>query len=216
MDCKDLHENGKTVSDVYTIYPFGNMDDSVSVYCDMDTMGGGWTAIQKRVAGSVGFQRKWIKYKEGFGDPNEDTWIGNDVIHQLTKEKKTSLYISITLQNDTTLYELYEQFSVASETDNYRLFLAGKATGTLGDRMMNIPYTAYTLNKMSFSTFDRDNDNKQDGKCANRHKGGWWFNDCYYAFLNGPWSFRNWTDPWSPKVTSGTQVKKTMMMVKRV
>ncbi|XP_061186265.1 fibroleukin-like [Saccostrea echinata] len=98
----------------------------------METIGGGWTAIQKRVDGSVSFYRTWREYKNGFGSPEQDVWAGNDVIHQLTKEKNASLYVSITLQNGTTLYEMYDQFSVSDETGKYQLFLAGPASGTLG------------------------------------------------------------------------------------
>ena len=39
---------------------------------------------------------------------------------------------------------------------------------------------------MAFSTKDQDNDlDSGKGFCAPRYKGGWWFNSCHYAFLNG-------------------------------
>ena len=37
---------------------------------------------------------------------------------------------------------------------------------------------------MAFSTKDRDND-LNGGDCANRCKGGWWFNSCLDSNLNG-------------------------------
>lgn len=60
-------------------------------------------------------------------------FVGNDVIHELTKANTSSLYVTITLTNGTTLFELYETFSIASELDNYRLFIGGQASGTLGN-----------------------------------------------------------------------------------
>ncbi|XP_062587936.1 angiopoietin-1-like [Saccostrea cucullata] len=131
-DCQDLLDKGRTNSGVYDIYPYRISSIPVRVFCDMDTMGGGWTAIQKRIDGSVTFDRIWIDYKNGFGSPEGEVWIGNDIIHQLTKENTSSLYVSITLQNGTTLYEMYDRFSVSNETAKYQLFLTGPATGTLG------------------------------------------------------------------------------------
>ncbi|XP_062579618.1 fibroleukin-like [Saccostrea cucullata] len=178
----------------------------------MVTEGGGWTAIQKRVSGVVAFDRTWTDYKTGFGNPNDSYWIGNDVIHQLTKRSNTSLYVSITLTNGTRLYELYDQFSVADETNNYRLFLGGPATGTLGDSMLHTG--DLYLSGMSFSTPDRDNDGVSGGNCAAYSRGGWWFNWCHHAFLNGPWSPGSWFRPWYPTVYDNKQIKETLMMIK--
>ena len=42
------------------------------------------------------------------------------------------------------------------------------------------------LNGMSFSTRDRDND-ESSNNCAERFNGGWWFESCFRAALNGPY-----------------------------
>ncbi|XP_062591605.1 ryncolin-1-like, partial [Saccostrea cucullata] len=167
----NLHEHGETNSGVYEIYPYGSRARPVSVYCDMITIGGGWTAIQKRVNGSVSFDRTWDEYKNGFGDAGQDFWIGNDVIHQLTRGKICSLYISITLVNGSKLYELYDQFSGSNEAEKYQILLAGKASGTLGDSMMHTGNSAADLSGMKFSTSDKDNDHSR-GSCAIASKGG--------------------------------------------
>ncbi|XP_062614629.1 fibroleukin-like [Saccostrea cucullata] len=193
LDCKDLYEDGKACSGVYTIYPYGTITSPVRVYCDMTTMGGGWTAIQKRVTGTLSFDRYWTEYKNGFGSPEQDVWVGNDLIHLLTKGSSSALYVSITLQNGTTLYAMYDGFSVSNEAGKYQLSLAGPVTGTL----------------------DRDNDRYSGLHCAASWGGGWWFNACHKAFLNGQWSPGYWGPPWNYAVTSGTSVNGTTMMIRR-
>ncbi|XP_061190465.1 ficolin-1-like [Saccostrea echinata] len=148
----------------------------------------------------------WDEYKKGFGNLEDSFWIGNDVIHQLTKGRKSSLYVSITLRNGTKLYKYFDQFSVSDEADNYRLFLGGPATGTLGDRMAG-------QSGMAFSTPDRDSD-RDRVNCAAEYKGGWWFKSCYQVYLNGPWSPGTWRRPWNPTVIDGREIKETLMMIK--
>ncbi|XP_062599494.1 ryncolin-1-like [Saccostrea cucullata] len=215
-DCKDLQENGQTITGVYDIYPYRTLTIPISVHCDMTTMGGGWTAIQKRVDGSVRFNRTWTEYKNGFGSPEQNVWIGNDVIHKLTKGNTSSLFVSITLQNGTALYEMYDRFSVSDEAGKYKLFLAGPAIGTLEDAMLNTGNSYRDLSGMDFSTPDKDND-KASFHCAaaSDQRGGWWFNYCHNAFLNGQWSPESWYRPWFPTVTDNKQIKATLMMIRR-
>ncbi|XP_062579576.1 ficolin-2-like [Saccostrea cucullata] len=172
-------------------------------------------AIQKRVSGSVRFNRTWAEYKTGFGNPKDSYWIGNDVIHQLTRGRNSSLYVSITLTNGTKLYELYNQFSVVDEINKYRLFLGGPATGTLGDRIIDTGNSVTNLSGMSFSTLDRDND-RAGFNCAVYFGGGggWWYNSCRHANLNGQWSPAVWLAPWYPTVMSSGEIKETVMMIK--
>ncbi|XP_062568083.1 uncharacterized protein LOC134230335 [Saccostrea cucullata] len=46
-DCKNLRENGDndSRSGVYEIYPYGSRARPATVFCDMYTMGGGWTEM---------------------------------------------------------------------------------------------------------------------------------------------------------------------------
>jgi len=41
-DCADLYRMGKNTNGVYTVYVDGVANQTVSVYCDMETNGGGW------------------------------------------------------------------------------------------------------------------------------------------------------------------------------
>ncbi|XP_062621676.1 angiopoietin-2-like [Saccostrea cucullata] len=223
VDCQDLYmyTTGPKQSGVYTIYPFGN-ETRLKVYCNMETEDGGWTAIQRRSSGSVGFKRTWAEYKKGFGNPAESYWIGNDVIHQLTNGRNSTLYVYITLKNGTTMYERYHHFSVSGESDNYRLYLGGPATGTLGDVILDTGRSSLNLSWMSFSTLDRDHDKWDNNdwldsdNCAAIHGrgGGWWYNWCSYANLNGPWSSSDWYMPWNPPLEYGDDITGTLMMIK--
>ncbi|CAG2247512.1 unnamed protein product [Mytilus edulis] len=67
-----------SLSAVYSIYP----DTSeVKVYCDMNTDGGRWTIIQRRLDGSVNFQRNWKDYENGFGNIDGEYWLGDDMAY---------------------------------------------------------------------------------------------------------------------------------------
>jgi hypothetical protein len=50
--------------------------------------------------------------------------------------------------------------------------------------------------------------------CNDGLKGGWWFNDCYNVFLNGPYNSTEWLGVWEPLVPFGTQVARTKMMIR--
>ncbi|XP_061180605.1 fibroleukin-like [Saccostrea echinata] len=111
---------------------------------------------------------------------------------------------------------MYDRFSVSNETEKYQLFLAGPATGTVGDSMLDTGYPIYyDLSGMYFSTPDRDNDRKKYGNCAADYKGGWWFKACHIAFLNGPWYPAYWWAPWLSTLRRGTTVRGTLMLIKR-
>ena len=71
----------------------------------------------------------------------------------------------------------YQTFRVADTSDNYRLIIGAKQES--GHDAM-----AYH-NRQQFSTYDQDHDNNE-GNCAFINQGGWWYNSCYRANLNGP------------------------------
>lgn len=212
-DCKGVLESGKNSSGLYVIDPFGGRQRLVSVYCDLDTDGGGWTAIQRRQGGSVNFNNTWTDYKNGFGGPESSYWIGNDVIHKLTNRLLNSLYVYFRFNNNSIFHQKYAEFSVGAESTNYQLHLAGPTTGSLGDRMINTGSSNTELNGMLFSTLDRDND-RYSGHCATKYSGGWWFNNCHDAYLNGPWAPENWHDPWYPIIADGTNIVEVRLMIR--
>ncbi|XP_040061928.3 techylectin-5A-like [Ixodes scapularis] len=180
QDCSDLQRAGQINSGVYVIFPTTD-SFGVAVYCDMATEGGGWTTIQKR--GQFGnsvyyFYRNWTEYTQGFGDPNKEYWIGNNVLHDLTsQERKYVLRIELKNHTGETIVVVYPTFKVANEAEEYKLSLAG-FTGPSGSDALSYADGA------SFSTFDRDHD-VDARNCAQEYRGGWWYVGCHQSNLNG-------------------------------
>ncbi|XP_061195990.1 ficolin-3-like [Saccostrea echinata] len=218
FDCKELFDRGITMSGVHSIQPLVNQ--LTDVYCDMKTNGGGWTVLLKRNDGSVNFNRSWNEYKIGFGSVSSDYWIGNEVIHHLTRQTNSMLYVSITHVNGSTFYEKYNEFSISGEADGYSLHFGG-ASGTLGDAMTPATFSRGHLNGMKFTTIDKDQDESDGANCAILvgGGGGWWYKQCRWALLTGPYGSTDWKYPWVPKsksgFKSGIDIRRVRMMVKR-
>ncbi|XP_065905563.1 fibrinogen-like protein A [Dysidea avara] len=161
------------------------------VYCDTETDGGGWLVIQRRIDGSVDFNRDWTEYEEGFGtlpvddkDTTREFWIGLYPLHCLTGNgRRWELRIDYMLTNGTRGYLSYSVFKVGSADEQYPLTISGFEGSTTD------PFAGdYSLTTMPFTTKDRDND-KSRRNCAatsqhGRNAGGWWYKSCSYIHLN--------------------------------
>ena len=126
-NCAQVFHCGHTISGVYKIDPDGL--GVFEVYCDQTTAGGGWTVFQKRQDGSVDFYRGWDEYKRGFGNLNEEFWLGLDKIHRLTASSGKKLRVDLERNGQTTFAE-YSSFAVSNELTKYKLSL-GNYTGEL-------------------------------------------------------------------------------------
>ncbi|XP_061176302.1 ficolin-1-like [Saccostrea echinata] len=208
-DCATILEKNpgqKGKDGVYTIYPDGKQKKKV--YCDMTTKGGGWTAIQRRQDGSTDFYRQWSEYKQGFGNPSKNYWIGNDAIYELTKNKDQELRVELQRFNGEKAYAQYSTFYVGDEGSKYRLTVSGYS-GTAGD---SLDYH----NGMKFSTKDQDNDSNS-GNCAITWHGAWWNKSCHQSNLNGKYAtsaVKNWKYPVWQHWKYNEALQKTMMMIR--
>ncbi|XP_050081822.1 fibrinogen-like protein 1 [Anopheles aquasalis] len=146
--------------------------------CEQDKHDGGWMVIQHRFDGSLSFNRNWTDYRNGFGEVDGEHWLGLEHIHQFTKEHDCELLVEMKDFFNNSKYARYSSFGIGSEAEQYRLTTLGTHSGTAGDSLQ--------FHKgMKFSTPDSDNDNKAEGNCAKTWSGGWWFNQCYHADMNG-------------------------------
>ncbi|XP_078537306.1 angiopoietin-2-like [Lissotriton helveticus] len=175
-DCADVYRSGLTTSGVYTLR-FTNSSVTVKALCDMDTSGGGWTVLQHRMDGSVDFHRSWKDYKQGFGSPPGEYWLGNEFVHQLTAHSAHTLRIQLRDWDQNEAFSQYDHFSLGSEEQHYRLHIRGYS-GTAGRA------SSFSPTGTDFSTQDADHD-RCSCKCALMASGGWWFDACGPSNLNG-------------------------------
>nr|CAB3245949.1 fibrn fibrinogen-like protein [Phallusia mammillata] len=182
-DCADLYLRGVRASGVYKIRPgkFGVWD----VFCDMRTAGGGWTTIQRRIAGGENFTRSWLEYRNGFGNSSLDHWLGLDRMNFITtgnRARRVMLRIDLTDWDGTSRHAIYRVFRIKGATRNFEL-VALKYSGTAGDALNY--GESYNHNLQPFTTYDRDNDGYEQGNCGEYYRSGWWFSACFAANLNG-------------------------------
>ena len=179
--CDEWFRRGFTDGAVYTVDPDGK--GSFNVRCEMkETI---WTVFQKRIDGTVNFNRNWSSYKNGFGNLEKEFWLGLDKIHRLTNDQQRSLRVDLWDFDGNNASALYGSFSIKNETDLYELQVSNFA-GSAGDSLK-------FHNKRKFSTHDKDND-KSDRNCANVFEGGWWFDNCVRSNLNGLYYHTSQTD----------------------
>ncbi|KAI4877739.1 hypothetical protein NFI96_016174, partial [Prochilodus magdalenae] len=188
-DCSELFDRIKPESGFYRIKPKPTLEPFL-VYCDMED-GGGWTVLQKRRNGKVDFNRDWEEYKTGFGhfkQRKDEFWLGNDHIHVLLNRGENVMKIDLMDWNGESSYAMYDNFRVADEKEKYRLYY-GMYSGRAGDALSGgsnmVEQWSACQSGMQFSTKDQDNDRYLQGSCAKENKGGWWYNRCHAANLNG-------------------------------
>ncbi|KAH8328211.1 hypothetical protein KR067_006181 [Drosophila pandora] len=138
--------------------------------------GSGWMIIQRRMDGSVDFNRNWAEYRDGFGNLTGEFFLGLEKLHLITQARQHELLIRLGKVDGYTAFAKYDNIRIGSEKDSYPLQSVGNPTGDAGDSL-----TEFHLN-MKFSTIDRDNDVAYDVNCASYLGGGWWFNECGHRY----------------------------------
>ncbi|KFQ35129.1 Angiopoietin-related protein 3, partial [Mesitornis unicolor] len=172
-DCTVLYNSGLRSSGVYTIKPNGL--EAFNVYCEMK-FGSSWTVIQKRVDGSLDFNQTWDAYENGFGDLNEEFWLGLNKTYSITKQGDYVLRIELQDWKDNKRYVEYA-FSLGGPETDYTLQLS-RMSGS-------IPNALPEQTELRFTTADHDADVINDFNCPENYLGGWWHSECEETNLNG-------------------------------
>uniref|UniRef100_A0A3B4YK06 Fibrinogen alpha chain n=1 Tax=Seriola lalandi dorsalis TaxID=1841481 RepID=A0A3B4YK06_SERLL len=191
-DCVEAHQNhlkGET-NGLFKIKPGGTDSKRVvEVYCQQEGLMGGWLLVQQRESGALSFNRTWAEYRNGFGSVNAqgkgDFWLGNQNLHLLTNQSDIMLKVELEDWEGGVASAEYT-IRVGSEEEGYALHVSGYI-GDAGDALVmpkSDMASFLSHNGMKFSTFDKDND-KWEENCAEMYGGGWWYNNCQSANLNG-------------------------------
>ncbi|XP_071338014.1 tenascin isoform X2 [Trachinotus anak] len=174
-DCSQALLNGDTSSGLYTIYLGGDESQPIQVYCDMSSDGGGWIVFLRRQSGRLEFFRNWKNYTAGFGDMNDEFWLGLSNLHKITAGGQYELRVDLRDKGETA-YAQYDKFSVSEPRTRYKVHVGGYS-GTAGDSM------TYHHGR-PFSTYDHDNDIAVTN-CALSYKGAFWYKNCHRVNLMG-------------------------------
>lgn len=153
--------------------------------CDMQTRGGGWLVIARRINPQNKprrFVRSWRQYERGFGQLDLNFWWGLEAMHEMSSAAETEVLVELRVNRTNRWdYVHYNSFHVGGPETNYTLTLGGysETNSTLDD--------AWSINSGNmFSTYDRDNDGVDHIFCANLEgpepdpECGWWWGGGYY------------------------------------
>ncbi|KFB37151.1 AGAP011197-PA-like protein [Anopheles sinensis] len=155
----------ESVSGVYLIQ-VSVKSSPFEAFCEQNSFGGGWLVIQYRYDGSLDFYRDWAEYRNGFGSPYQEYWLGLERLYQLTSQGPYELLVELKSFNGTYSYAQYNEFEIASESKQYSLKKLGAFSGTAEDALSR-------QKGRKFSTKDRDNDITKEDCAVTRH-GAWW------------------------------------------
>jgi len=138
--------------------------------------------VQQNVDGSTFFNRSWAEFKVGFNDTRGNYWLGNELLHQLTSDRRYKLRFDLQAVNGSWYYAEYSRFVVSDEASKYMMQVFSYS-GNAGDAFI-------FHDRMMFTTYDRDNDLfngisvYNTSNCAVHDYGGFWHRDCARASVN--------------------------------
>lgn len=189
-DCSEGYIDRIGKRDEYLIQPLDS-PEPFRVHCNYQ-VDGGMTYVMHRTeweSPRPHFNQSWKAYKEGFGTHYVNAWIGNEHLHEITRQGVYELEVGVARYPDEFKYLYYEQISVGNESERYTLHLGPYFMGSFdGDSLTPRLDPLNNINGKPFSTYDND---ESDG-CPDRLQAGWWFAaKCTAANLHGPFNYPN-------------------------
>ncbi|ESO08581.1 hypothetical protein HELRODRAFT_74707, partial [Helobdella robusta] len=131
--------------------------------------------FQRRIDGSVDFYRTWDEYLNGFGNLNEEFWLGNRLVHELTTKRSYKLKVEAVAFDGSTFHSFNSNFNLSSLDNKFAIWFSDCYGST---------YSCIAPTNISFSTWDNDND-LSGSNCALAYRGAWWYTACHGCNLNG-------------------------------
>ncbi|CEF61170.1 Fibrinogen, alpha/beta/gamma chain, C-terminal globular domain and Fibrinogen, alpha/beta/gamma chain,C-terminal globular, subdomain 2 and Fibrinogen,alpha/beta/gamma chain, C-terminal globular, subdomain 1-containing protein [Strongyloides ratti] len=201
--CNEVKMAGPSSNGVYNLFI-----NKVKVHavCDMKAHSGPYMVVQRRISSDIIFWNRTFKeYQFGFGDPSTNYWLGLEHLYQYqeylkknSKSKDFVLLLRIELRTNVcdsngshcstgnvllpTYFWHEYKMKLSGPDDYYRLNIESIRgnLSTQNDFFVNVN------SGRRFTTVDVDNDDSARVNCAERYSaGGWWYNKCSHANLNG-------------------------------
>ncbi|KAL8183117.1 UNVERIFIED_CONTAM: hypothetical protein K2H54_018093, partial [Gekko kuhli] len=120
-DCDEMFQTGHTESGLYIIQPDNTR--KLVVQCYMDGCNG-WTVIQRNSFDTeITWSETWSTYRYGFGNLEEDHWLGNEYISFITRQKFYKVRISLVDANGDHKYAEYDSFILRNDSQGFLLKL---------------------------------------------------------------------------------------------
>ncbi|XP_038069391.1 ficolin-1-like [Patiria miniata] len=144
----------------------------MQVYCRMEPESGkGFIVFQRRLDGSVSFERTWQEYAEGFGNLTGEFWLGNQKLRSLTDNGKWELVITLRAFDGDEARVRYRDFRIFFSDYGLSAYGFKAESGYAGDSLRHLSFRY-------FSTPDKDSDHTDGENCAKKFHGGWWYYHC--------------------------------------